>query len=147
MRTGFAGASAVVQSASCEHPFCEFACYIYQAPYRTRDPGKSRSLVRSRDGFDSTEVFEFVKAHQAIWPIRTQCRVLDVSTSGFYAWRARQPSARDIADDELAGVILGIYALSRETYGRPRIHAELRLQGIHVSRKPRSTPFKSHRYS
>lgn len=76
-----------------------------------------------------------MKAHQAIWPIRTQCRVLDVSTSGFYAWRARQPSARDIADDELAGVILGIYALSRETYGRPRIHAELRFQGFHVSRK------------
>ncbi len=61
--------------------------------------------------------------------------MLDVSTSGFYAWRTRQPSARDIADDELAGVILGIYAVSRDTYGRPRIHAELRLHEICVSRK------------
>lgn len=61
--------------------------------------------------------------------------MLDVSTSGFYAWSARKPSARDIADDELAGVVLGIYALSRDTYGRPRIHAELRLHKIYVSRK------------
>lgn len=68
--------------------------------------------------------------------MRTQCRVLEVSTSGFYAWRTRQPSARDIADDELAGVMLGIYAMSDDTYGRPRIHAELRqLHGISVSRK------------
>jgi putative transposase len=61
--------------------------------------------------------------------------VLGVSTSGFYAWRTRQPCLRAIADDELAGVVLGIYAMSNDTYGRLRIHAELRLQGIFVSRK------------
>jgi putative transposase len=62
--------------------------------------------------------------------------VLDISTSGYYVWRGRQPSARELSDDELAGVILGIHATSRETYGRPRIHAELRMQhGISVSRK------------
>jgi putative transposase len=61
--------------------------------------------------------------------------VLEVSTSGFYAWRTRQPSPRDLADEELAGVMLGIYAISDQTYGRPRIHAELRSCGIFVSRK------------
>jgi putative transposase len=61
--------------------------------------------------------------------------VLDVSTSGFYAWRLRTPSARNIADDELAGVMLGIYAFSRESYGQPRIHAELKKQQYFVSRK------------
>lgn len=61
--------------------------------------------------------------------------MLEVSTSGFYAWRARQPSARDVADDELAGIIHGIYARSKDTYGRPRIHAELRVLGFCVSRK------------
>ena len=76
-----------------------------------------------------------MRAHQAIWPVRTQCRVLDVSTSGYYAWRKHQPSASDVADDELAGIVLGIYVFSRETYGRPRIHAELRFHGIYVSRK------------
>ncbi len=76
-----------------------------------------------------------MRAHQAIWAVRTQCRVLDVSTSGFYAWRLRTPSARNIADDELAGVMLGIYAFSRESYGQPRIHAELKKQQYFVSRK------------
>lgn len=76
-----------------------------------------------------------MRAHQAIWAVRTQCRVLDVSTSGFYAWRLRTPSARNIADDELAGVMLGIYAFSRESYGQPRTHAELKKQQYFVSRK------------
>jgi len=76
-----------------------------------------------------------VRAHRAQWPTRTQCRVLGVSTSGFYAWHQRQPSARDIADDELAEMMLGVYAHSRETYGRPRIHAELRDHGICISCK------------
>lgn len=62
--------------------------------------------------------------------------MLEVSASGFYAWCTRQPSEREIADDELAGVMLGIYTESDDTYGRPRIHAELRLtHGICVSRK------------
>ena len=61
--------------------------------------------------------------------------MLDVSTSGFYAWRTRQPSQREITDNEIAGVMLGIYAMSDETYGRPRIHAELRECGVFISRK------------
>ena len=76
-----------------------------------------------------------MRAHQAVWPVATQCRVLEVSTSGFYAWRKRTPSAHSLADDELAGVILGLYARSDETYGRPRIHADLRRHDIFVSRK------------
>jgi putative transposase len=76
-----------------------------------------------------------VKAHQAIWKVVVQCRVLGVSASGYYAWRNRHPSRRDLVDDELAGIILGIYGMSDETYGRPRIHAELHLHGVFVSRK------------
>ena len=76
-----------------------------------------------------------MRAHQAIWPVATQCRVLEVSISGFYAWCNRTPSVRTLADDELAGIILGIYALSDDTYGRPRIHAELRKHRFFVSRK------------
>ena len=76
-----------------------------------------------------------MRAHQAIWPVATQCRVLEVSISGFYAWCNRTPSVRTLADDELAGIILGIYALSDDTYGRPRIHAELRKHRFFVSGK------------
>jgi putative transposase len=60
--------------------------------------------------------------------------VLGVSTSGFYAWFARNPSARSVADDELAGVMLGLYVQSDDTYGRPRLHAKLREHGFCASR-------------
>ena len=44
---------------------------------------KSRGLVRTGDRRDPTEVFEFVSAHQAVYPVRSMCRVLEVSTSGY----------------------------------------------------------------
>ena len=76
-----------------------------------------------------------MRANQATYPVRTQCRVLGVSPSGYYAWRARLPSARSQADTHLTGRIRDIHAQSRGTYGRPRIHAELAAAGIRVSSK------------
>jgi len=63
------------------------------------------------------------------------CRVLDVSTSGYYAWLKRKPSERSLADATLTEQIREIHTESMETYGAPRVHAELRAQGIHVGRK------------
>jgi putative transposase len=63
------------------------------------------------------------------------CRVLEVSASGYYAWRVRPPSARAREDGELLERILAIHADSRGTYGAPRVQAELRAQGIRISRK------------
>ena len=61
------------------------------------------------------------------------CRVLEVSQSGFYAWRSRPPSARSIRHAWLTDVIHHIHEQSRGTYGAPRVHAELRLgHGITV---------------
>ncbi len=74
-------------------------------------------------------------ANQAIFPISTMCRTLGVSRAGFYAWRDRAPSARSIADAELTTRIRAIHQSSRQTYGAPRIHAELVDEGIHVGRK------------
>ena len=65
----------------------------------------------------------------------TMCRVLDVSESGYYAWRVRPPSARARRDGELLELILAIHAESRGTYGAPRVQAELRAKGVSVSRK------------
>jgi putative transposase len=63
------------------------------------------------------------------------CRVLGVSTSGYYAWQYRAPSARAQYDAELTMKIHTIHLESRGTYGAPRVHAELAAQGIRVGRK------------
>ncbi len=63
------------------------------------------------------------------------CRVLGVSTSGFYAWRKRKPSKRSLEDSRLKALIAKIHRDSRGTYGAPRILAELRMgYGIRCSK-------------
>jgi len=76
-----------------------------------------------------------VSANQGTYPVATMCRLLEVSTSGYYAWRTRSQSARDGANAVLAERIQQIHQMSRGTYGAPRIHAELRAQGVAASRK------------
>ena len=63
------------------------------------------------------------------------CRVLEVSTSGYYAWRKRGPSRRAQEDERLSQRIKEIHQKSRGTYGAPRIHAQLAREGICVGRK------------
>ena len=92
-------------------------------------------MVCSRDRFDSVKVFEFVRAHYALWPVSTQCRVLDVSTSGYYAWLKRAPSKRHQADVALGDRIVVLHRESTEAYGRPRIQADLRDENDFVSDK------------
>jgi putative transposase len=67
--------------------------------------------------------------------IATMCRVLGVSPGGYYARLTRPPSARSRADVELSTRIAEIHRRSRATYGAPRIHAELREQGIRIGCK------------
>jgi putative transposase len=63
------------------------------------------------------------------------CRVLEVSTSGYYAWLKRSPSRRAQEDQVLTREIKRIHNRSKGTYGAPRIHAQLAREGIHVGRK------------
>jgi putative transposase len=67
--------------------------------------------------------------------VATMCRVLGVSTSGYYAWRTRPRSERARVDAELSLRIRAIHQCSRATYGAPRVHAELADQGIRVGCK------------
>jgi len=67
--------------------------------------------------------------------VTTQCRVLGVSPSGYYAWRKRPASLRKQRDGELLRKIRTLHAASRETYGRPRIFAELKDEGVRVGGK------------
>ena len=75
-----------------------------------------------------------MKAHQAMFRIATMCRVLGVSSSGYYAWLSRPRSSRSQENEILLRKIQEIHARSRGTYGSPRILAELADDGIHVGR-------------
>jgi putative transposase len=64
------------------------------------------------------------------------CELLSVSRSGFYEWRSRPPSERELHDAYLSELIKQIHAGSGGLYGSPRIHAELREEhGIRVGEK------------
>lgn len=70
-----------------------------------------------------------------MYPVATMCRVLGVSTSGYYAWRKRRPSARQVTDAVLLERIREFHRASWETYGWPRIHADLVEDGWRVAPK------------
>lgn len=63
------------------------------------------------------------------------CRVFSVSVGGFYAWMKRPASAREREDGQIAERIVEIYQQHKGRYGSPRIHQQLRDEGIHVGRK------------
>jgi putative transposase len=76
-----------------------------------------------------------MSAHQAVFPVAVMARVLGVSEAGFHAWRSRPASAHAVADAALLKRIRTIHGGSRETYGAPRVHAELRAGGEKHGRK------------
>lgn len=101
----------------------------------------------------------FIELEKANFPVTRMCRVLGVSSSGYYAWRTRPLSARAVADQALTQTIVTIHEQSDGTYGSPRIHAELAddhdvrvsmkrvarlmtlagIQGVHRRKAPRTT--------
>lgn len=62
------------------------------------------------------------------------CDVLEVSRSGYYAWLRRKPSSRQTRATQLADQIRQVHADSRQTYGSPRVHRQLRAQGVACSK-------------
>lgn len=75
-----------------------------------------------------------MEAQKAYFPIALMCQVLCVSRSGFYAWRHRKPSLRSQENQKLKCQIQQVFHQSRQTYGSPRLHAELLAQGFAVGR-------------
>jgi putative transposase len=69
--------------------------------------------------------FELIEAERAQHPVSLLCGVLGVTRGGFYAWKRRGRSRRSLADELLGAVIAKVHSESLETYGVPRIHAEL----------------------
>jgi transposase InsO family protein len=68
--------------------------------------------------------FAFIQTEKA-WPVTRMCHALQVSASGFYAWRRRAPSKHEKQDDRLKVLIHESFGQSRKTYGSPRVHADL----------------------
>ena len=66
--------------------------------------------------------------------MKTMCRILGVSESGYYAWCTRKPSQRQVENDRLTEQICQAFHSGRQVYGSPRVHAELRAQGIRCSK-------------
>ena len=63
------------------------------------------------------------------------CQVLQVTTSGYYAWKQRGESSRQWDDQRLSQEIRRIFHEGRGVYGSPRVHAVLQQQGWRCSRK------------
>lgn len=79
--------------------------------------------------------FEFIHAERARFPVMFMCRHLEVSTSGFYAWDRRAESHRAKEDRRLSVLVREAHEGSKTRYGSPRVHRELKAQGIPISRK------------
>lgn len=79
--------------------------------------------------------FRFIDAEKARFPVSLLCKMVGVSKSGYYAWKARPPSKRSQEDAILTQKIHEVHQRSRETYGYPRVHAELCALGLRCGRR------------
>ena len=69
--------------------------------------------------------YAWIREHQDSWPVAVMCRVLKVSTSGFYDWRSRKPSPRSILRDRIARAAAESHAESHQVYGYRRVHTDV----------------------
>ena len=88
--------------------------------------------------------FAFIAVEKATYPVRVLCRTLAVSRAGFYAWHTRPPAPRTQQDQRLGVEIQAIHAESRQRYGSPRVHAELRERGHRVGCKRVARLMRAH---
>jgi putative transposase len=79
--------------------------------------------------------YRFIEVEKVNHAVRTLCRVLQVSRAGYYHWGHQPLSERAQADIQLTERIATIHTRSRQTYGAPRVRAELRNMGHGHSRK------------
>lgn len=67
--------------------------------------------------------------------INRSCALLAVSRSAYYDWSGHRPSARARRDETLRQHIRRVHTASRGTYGAPRVHQQLRQEGVRTARK------------
>jgi putative transposase len=79
--------------------------------------------------------FDFIASKEVAFPVATMCRVLGVSPSGYYAQRTRPTPKRAREDARLAAEIAAAHKASRGIYGSPRVHRELKANGLQIGKK------------
>lgn len=70
--------------------------------------------------------YQFIEDHRQGFRVRLMCQVLDVSSSGYYAWRKRPSSAREMANNTLLKEVKAAHQASNGVYGSPRIYHEVK---------------------
>ena len=65
--------------------------------------------------------------------VSTMCRVLEVSSSGFYDWLGREESDRNRANRALLVEIKAVHKKSKRRYGSPRVYHQLRRDRVPCS--------------
>jgi transposase InsO family protein len=81
-------------------------------------------------------VYPFIEAEKAEErSVNRACSVLKVSRAAYYEWHKQEPSRRAQEDQDLTEKAKAIFERSRQTYGSPRVHRELRRQDVRCSRK------------
>lgn len=78
--------------------------------------------------------YKLVDTNKAVMPVERMCKMMAVSVSGYYAWKGREPSLHHCYDVVLATHIRAQFAASHQTYGAPRMQAELAEEGYQVGR-------------
>lgn len=78
--------------------------------------------------------YRFIRDHRSAFPVSPMCRVLEVGRSGFYAWLNRYESPISRENRWLATEIKTIHKESRQTYGSPRVHADLKDKGYTIGK-------------
>lgn len=79
--------------------------------------------------------YAFILTWQVAFPVTLMCRVLGVSTSAFYDWKSEPVTKREQRDAILRSRLRIVFNASRQTYGSPRVHVELRSGGTTVSQR------------
>ena len=78
--------------------------------------------------------YQWISRSEELYPVEEMCSVLEVSRSGYYGWKGREPSARAREDEALKNAISRIHGQAKGRYGHRPIHAHLQEEGLDCGR-------------
>ncbi len=73
--------------------------------------------------------YRFIQKYRSEFVVEKMCLALKVSRSGYYAWKGRGKSRRELENEELDQVIRKMHRRSSERYGSSGIAKEMEARG------------------